>query len=355
MYGPRHVTTPVVVFASLVMLIACSTDAPTSSRAPREPLVVPEREIDLALTGPQPLTESEALAINDSGTAVGWGWTGGSGGDPRSALVWRPPAYHWESLPFPAGFEGPPPATPQANAISNDGIAGGHVCREGTVDTSSTRTVCYPVIWLDGQAEVLPGGEGDVLGICPCDGRVLVGYIIVDGVSHGAIWIHGLLFDIGVPATFRSAELVAIDEGDQLVGDAYTTDRPVAGSGSPFRWSSATGWVALQGDGPVHNVNTLRSAIGDNGTFWLRGAITSTEIGGFETVAINDSGVVVGTIAADNRPASAVAAIWQASTGWLELPSTAINPKPTDVNNRGQVVGIDTHRGPFALLWSTTM
>jgi hypothetical protein len=210
-------------------------------------------------------------------------------------------------------------------------------------------------MWLDGRAEILPGGEGDVLGICPCDGRVLVGYTIVDGVSHGAIWIHGLLFDVGVPAAYRSAELVAIDEGEQLVGNAYTTDRAAAGPATPFRWSSATGWVALHGDGPVYDVNALGSAIGDNGTLWLHGVEASTVIGGFETVAINDSGVVVGTIAAENGPASTVAAVWKESTGWRELLDDAINPKPHDVNNRGQVVGVETHRGPLALLWNTGM
>jgi hypothetical protein len=210
-------------------------------------------------------------------------------------------------------------------------------------------------MWVDGEAELLPGGEGEVLGICPCDGSVLVGYTVVDGVSHGAIWIHGLLFDIGVPATFRSAELVAIDEGEQLVGNAYTSDRPGGGPAKPFRWSSATGWVALQGEVPVYDVNALGSAIGAGGTLWSNGETTSTDIGGYETVAINDSGVVVGTIAAQGGPASTVAAVWKESTGWLELQDDAINPVPNDVNDRGQVVGVETHRGPIALLWGAAM
>jgi hypothetical protein len=340
-----------------VLALMCGTVVSCSSehRSPTEtPAVKPVgfRSIDLALSSSTPLFTSRANAINDSGVVVGWAAVNAA--DSTRAVVWRPPSYRAEFLPDQNAENGS-----SANGVGRDGVIGGQIgcARTGAVS-------CTPVYWRAGVLHVLDG-VGQVNAVCPCDSHTLVGQVVVNGALHGALWIDGVLIDIGTPQGVANAQLVSVSHGF-IVGNAFgdTLSDPALAVG--FRWSPSSGWTPLNGPPPfgassfVYDVNSSGTAVGlaTFGTLWLNGSNTATVIpddgdfgrGGLET-AINDSSVVAGIFTADGH-LYPVAAIWSQADGWTPIGGE-FNPRVTDINNSNQVVGYWAGDVPgfHALLW----
>ena len=208
-------------------------------------------------------------------------------------------------------------------------------------------------------------GVGQVNAVCPCDSHSLVGQVVVNGALHGALWIDGVLIDVGTPPGTANAQLVSVAHGF-VVGNAFddTVVDPHLSTG--FRWSPSSGWTRLIGPPAFENssfvsdVNSSGTAVGSAtfGTLWLNGSNTATVIpdegdfgmGGLET-AINDSSVVAGVFTAGGH-LYPVAAIWSQADGWTPIGGE-FNPRVTDINNSNQVVGYWAGDVPGfqALLW----
>ena len=340
-----------------VLALVCGTVVSCSSehRSPTEtPPVNPVgvKTIDLALTSSTPLFTSRANAINDSGVVVGWAAVNAV--DSTRAVVWRPPSYRAEFLPDQNAENGS-----SANGVGRDGVIGGQIGCARSAEVS-----CTPVYWRAGVLHVLDG-VGQVNAVCPCDSHTLVGQVVVNGALHGALWIDGVLIDVGTPHGFANAQLVSVAHGF-IVGNASddTLLNPTDGTG--FRWSPSSGWTRLTGPPPfesssfVFDVNSSGTAVGlaTFGTLWLNGSNTATVIPDDEDVgrgqletAINDSSVVAGVFTAAGHMFP-VAAIWSQSDGWRPI-GDEFNPRVTDINISNQVVGywagdVD---GFQALLW----
>jgi hypothetical protein len=343
---------PVFAFAVVcVSVISCSSE----HRSPTETLPVKPlgfRAIDLSFSTSSPLFSSRANAINDSGVVVGWAAVNAA--DSTRAVVWRPPSYRAEFLPDQNAENGS-----SANGVGRDGVIGGQIgCASGG------SVSCTPVYWRAGVLHVLDG-VGQVNAVCPCDSHTLVGQVVVNGAVHGALWIDGVLIDVGTPPGAVNAQLVSVAHGF-IVGNASgdTLFNPAVTGG--FRWSPSSGWTplfgasAFEGTSFVSDVNSSGTAVGSPtfGTLWLNGSNTPTVIPGegdfgngqFET-AINDSSVVAGIFTADGH-LYPVAAIWSQADGWTPIGGE-FNPRVTAINNSNEVVGYWAGDVPgfHALLW----
>jgi hypothetical protein len=319
------------VALTLALVCACSADRkmPTQS-APGGRI---SASINLGLTGPSPLRESRAFAVNDSGTVVG---DATLSGDAMKAIVWRPPTYAFAFLPdlAPQGVS----VASVANAIAEDGTIGGQAC-----DAAGS---CHPVFWRGGTLHVL-NGTGQVNAICPCDSHTMIGGVIVNGAEHGALWVDEVLIDVGVPAGFTNARLVSVAHGF-IVGNAFNNSSTFPDF-VPFRWAPTTGWTALTGGTDVRGVNSSGTAVGTRNTLWVNGSNTPTPIpDGIETTAINDSGVVAGLFQGTNP--FPVPALWTQSDGWTMI-GIDMFATVTAISNTGHVVGFTAHNGVNAILW----
>ena len=176
----------------------------------------------------------------------------------------------------------------------------------------------------------------------------MIGRVIVSGAAHGAIWEDEILIDVGTPSGFANAELVSVAHGF-IVGNAFNGTLAAPGTLSPFRWAPSTGWTALDGAGPVTDVNMNGTAVGPN-VMWANGTSAATPIpDGVETTAINDSGVVAGLFQGMNP--FAVPAIWTQAVGWTMIGND-MNATVTAINNSDMVVGFTHDQGEdFGQLW----
>ena len=145
----------------------------------------------------------------------------------------------------------------------------------------------------------------------------MVGALMVDGVQHAAVAIHGLPLDAGVPNGFVSSIFTAVANG-HIVGNA----RRANGSTAAFRWTPAGGWAMLPGGdfASVIDVNSHGDAIGrtpneDANAFWPGdgSAPTIEPVGNF--FALDDAGLVVGyaPITQFGPPAGK---LWHRDSGW---------------------------------------
>jgi len=110
---------------TLALVCACSADRTMPTAIP--PGSHMSASIRLDQTGPRPLRDSRALAINDSTIVVG---DAAPNGGAMRAIVWRPPTYTFEFLPDLAGEDdaGPFVAQSTAYAIAEDGTIAGQAC-----------------------------------------------------------------------------------------------------------------------------------------------------------------------------------------------------------------------------------
>jgi hypothetical protein len=312
---------------------ACGGDRLTEIAAPK-PLPHVTASVNLAFAdNTTPLFTSRALAINDLAVVVGA--AGVNPTDNLHAVVWRPPTYAFALLPD-LGAQG----SSSANAIGTDGTIGGEVC--------GADAACQPAYWRGDALHAL-GGFGRVNGVCPCDSHTLVGSTVVGSAVHGAIWEDELLIDVGLPAGYANAELVAVAHG-YIVGNAYMGAIPNIGTPTPFRWAPSSGWTPLTGSlGGVTDVNALGTAVGTQ-VLWENGSNTPTPLTTGQLAAVNDSGVVAGSFVMGSNPFS-VAGTWTQTTGWTQVGSD-MNPTVTDIDNAGAVVGYFHDQGEdFAMLW----
>jgi hypothetical protein len=312
-------------------VISCGPDrgSPTESPLP-QPVGV--THVDLTFSSSTPLFTSRANAINDSGVVVGSAAVNPS--DVPRAVVWRPSTYVVEFLPDQNAAGGS-----SAHGIGRDGVIGGEIgC--GTSGAIS----CTPVYWRDGTLHVLDG-VGQVNAVCPCDSHTLVGQVVVDGALHGALWIDGVLIDVGTPQNFADAQLVSVAHGF-IVGNAFHDSATDPAGATAFRWAPSSGWTRLDPGIPdqpaafAADVNSSGTAVGLSpvSVIWPNGSNTPTPLdeGGL-AAAINDSSVVAGSFRGGGHPFF-VAAIWTQTDGWTPIGGE-MNPVVTDINNSNQVVG----------------
>jgi hypothetical protein len=311
---------------SLAAVVSCSADhavAPTPT--PPTPHVSPS--IILGFNGTTPLYQSAGTAINDPGTVAGNAQP--TILDHQQAAVWGPPDYQLALLPDLGS------RSSTASSIGNDGTIGGRIC-----DSVFLQPPCHPVYWRNGVLHQL-GGLGEVNDVCPCDGHTLVGRTIVDGHDHGAIWEDDILIDVGAPAGFTDAALVAVARG-QIVGNAYLNTSGTPTHVRAFRWSPSTGWVGMgDTDAAVLDVNAQGSAVGAPDILWSNGSNTPVVIpGGGVVSAINDSAVVAGSCVPNppGSPSQFLPCEWTAASGWNPI-GTETFAGVADINNSNMAVG----------------
>lgn len=327
-----------IVLALAFGAMGCGRDRVAETTAPpTEPPV--SASLQLGLTGSTPLYQSQATAINDSGVVVGNAQL--TAVDRFQAVEWKPPQYLVTLLPGLTENE-----SSIATTISNDGTIGGTIC-----ESDDFTPPCHPVYWRNGELHQL-SGLGEVTDVCPCDGHTMVGYVIVNGLDHGALWVDDVLIDVGAPSGFTSGELVAISHG-HIVGNGLTTSLSDAHAEAPYRWSPAAGWVRLGGnvDSFASDVNASGTVVGGENDFWFDGSNSVTTFPGEGLpVAVNDSGVVAGRFrtgdALDYQPGE-----WTQGTSWVPLGNER-HVMVTGINNAGLAVGYASFNAlAYALLW----
>lgn len=291
-----------------LFLAACSADRSPTAPAPVEsPPGTVSSQIEIMTVEGTPVPYAIGRAINDSLLVVGI--ASKVSPDASRAVMWAPPAYAGEYLPESPGID-----FSEATDVSNDGTIVG-------VECASSLGGCVPTMWRGGAITHLTALD-TATDICPCDGDVVVGAALVDGVRHAAVTVQGLLLDAGVPDGFSASIFTAVAKG-HFVGNATRAD----GSTAAFRWTPSGGWVMLpDGDrARVFDVNSHGDAIGrttDGNAFWPGdGSSPIIEpIGTFE--AIDDAGRVVGEAPLGtgfpNPPQGAPdgGAFWRVDSGW---------------------------------------
>jgi hypothetical protein len=311
---------------AVLLLAACSGDRLTNiARTPSQP----QREITeggvLLNNSGSPATSLTVAAINDSGIVAG-SLTDGS---PQVATTWAPPNYNPTALLLPGDT-----GTSLATHVANDGTVLGKIC-DGAGQN------CRWVTWKDGT--VMPiTPAGDARDICPCDGQVVVGGLMVKGVQHPVIWTHGKLLDVGVPSGFASAEFIAVDEGF-MAGTAIKSN----GAPVPFRWSPQFGFQVLPTFGDAIDVNSSGTVlVDDDHVYPLGGAPiafpTTLETGALSmATALNDSGWVAGvwTLVAEDALPPPEAGAWKIGTN-IVLPMGGEGSQALDINNAGFEIGV---------------
>ena len=309
-------------------LAACSADrSPTAPRPASETPPQGTSRDEIMTIGGAPVTSVEGHAVNDSGVMVG---TVFNASPPLNGpAIWTPPDYTGELLPTTPGM-----GFADATDIANDGTVLGLECEKSGVG-------CVPTVWRDGAITHITALD-TATALCPCDGEVVVGSSIVDGLRHATMMIHGLVLDGGVPDGFTSSIFTAVSHG-HFVADATRAD----GSTAAFRWSPSGGWVMLpEGDhASVRDVNSRGDAIGgtpDGNAFWPGdgSAPVIEPIGTFE--AVDDSGLVVGEaplgIGFPNPepPDVSGGAFWRSGSGW-ESEGLAFS-RWVDINSWGMFI-----------------
>ena len=310
---------------AVLLLAACSSDRLTNiAKTPSAPQgEITEGGLLLNHAG-SPATNLTVAAINDSGIVAG-SLTDGS---PQVATTWAPPIYNPTTLPLPGDT-----GTSLGTRVSNDGTVLGKTC-------DSLGQHCRWVTWKNGTITPITP-QGDARDICPCDGQVIVGGLMVDGVQHPVIWTHGKVFDAGVPSGFTSAEFTAVDEGF-MAGTAESKTAVV-----PFRWSPQFGFQMLPTSGNAIDVNSSGTVlVDDNNVYPLGGspiAIPSDLSKGALSMAtaLNDSGVVAGIFMfqGDDALPPPSAGEWKIGTAFA-LPRGPEGSQALDINNAGFEIGV---------------
>jgi len=325
---------------TVLLLAACSSDRLTSvAKVPPPPAHLTVNRTSLLNNSGSPATTYTLGGINEPGVVAG----SLIDGSRQVATIWSPPGYKPTALPLP-GDTGISIGT----RIANDGTVLGKIC-------DSTGQACRWVTWKNGTiTPVTP--QGDARDICPCDGQVIVGGLMVDGVQHPVVWTHGKVLDPGVPPGFTSAEFVAVDEG--FMAATAVGPRGTA----PFRWSPQFGYQTLPvtgGNVAALDVNALGTVLADdNHVYPLGGPALAfpTLFGSLafsDATAISDSNWVSGVWML--RPPDALppptAGVWKvgtASVDSLVALGFDFGSRAIDINNAGLVLGIDPADAPRA-------
>ena len=227
-----------LVLGTILATIACASDralAPTSGHAGQVSGIPAELIADYTLVYLP--GKGRAIALNDSGDVVGTPLFG-------PGILWHGAAHDTTLLPIhPA-------------AIANDGTVAGVI--DGHAAT-----------WKNGRVTILDTATSVAFAICKCETATVVGAVMVNGVSHAAIWVDGIRIDAGVPPNSDLAEFVAIG-GGFLVGNAsFNVLNPSPGAPGytePYSWSPAEGWVRLRhgpvSDSRIVSINSHGVAVG---------------------------------------------------------------------------------------------
>ena len=317
---------------TVILLAACSGDRLTSV-AKVSPPQKPLGDIGGLLLNHSgsKATVLTVSAINDSSVVVG-SLTDGS---PQVATIWSPPDFKPTALPLPGDT-----GISFGTRIANDGTVLGQIC-------DSLNQHCRWVTWKNGTiTPVTP--QGDARGICPCDGQVIVGGLMVDDVQHAVVWTHGKVLDVGVPPGFKSAEFTAVDEGF-MAGAAVDT----RGGLVPFRWSPQFGFQILPTLGHALDVNSSGTVLVDDGRVYPLGGSpigfpSDLETGAFYLgTALNDSGWVAGVFqfAGDDELPPPQAGAWNIKTGKVVPSDAAFGSQAIDINNAGVEIGQGDENG----------
>lgn len=325
-------TAAVAQVLTVLLLAACSGDRLTSIGKVLPPTVHGSFQGGILLDNSgAPATQLTVAAINDPGVVAG-SLTDGS---PQIATTWAPPDYKPTTLPLP-GDTGISAGT----RIANDGTVLGRIC-------DSLGQHCRWVTWKNGTITPVDP-QGDARDICPCDGQVIVGGLMVDAVQHPVIWTHGKLLDVGVPTGFASAEFIAVDEGF-MAGTAVRAN----GAEVPFRWSPQFGFQVLPTFGQALDVNASGTVLVDDDHVYPLGGPpiafpTTLETGAFSMgTALNDSGWVAGvwTLVAEDALPPPQAGAWKIGTD-IVLPVAGEFSQALDINNAGFEIGQGDDTGP---------
>ncbi|MGH7649724.1 MAG: hypothetical protein ACREND_16545 [Gemmatimonadaceae bacterium] len=317
-------TAAVARVLTALVLAACSGDrltnvARTPSPPERETL---QRDILLNNSG-SPAEELTVAAINDSNVVTG-SLTDGS---PQVATIWTPPNYNPTALPLPGDT-----GTSLGTRIANDGTVLGKIC-------DSAAQHCKWVTWKNGTiTPVTP--QGDARDICPCDGPVIVGGLMVGGVQHAVIWTHGKLLDVGMPPGSTGAEFVAVDEG-------FMAGNATGPGGGTFRWSPQFGFQMLPGADTALDVNSSGTVLVSNDRVYPLGGPpiafpTDFETGNFSMgTALNDSGWVAGvwTLRAVEQLPPPTAGAWKIGTDNVVQVNAGEGSQGLDINNSDVEIG----------------
>ena len=316
---------------TVLLLAACGGDRLTSiAKVPPPPPHLTINRIELLDNSGFPATELTVGGINETGVVAG----SLTDRAPQIATIWIPPDYKPTALPLP-GDTGISVGT----RIANDGTVLGKIC-------DSLGQHCRWVTWKNGTiTPVTP--KGDARDICPCDGQVIVGGLMVDGVQHPVIWTHGKLLDVGVPAGFESAEFIAVDEGF-MAGTAVRGTTPSV----PFRWSPQFGFQMLPTFGSALDVNASGTVLVDDDHVYPLGGSpvafpTTFETGAFsDGTAISDSNWVSGvyTLREEDAEPPPQAGAWKIGTDSV-LPLNGFTSQGLDINNAGLVLGVNFDNG----------
>lgn len=312
---------------TVVLLAACSGDRLTNVGKVQPP--PPQRSTfeggPLLDHSGNPAAELTVAAINEPGVVAG-SLTDGS---PQIATIWTPPDYKPTALPLPGDT-----GISMATHIANDGTVLGKIC-------DSLSQHCHWVTWKNGTITAVTP-EGDVTDICPCDGQVLVGGLMVNGNEHAVIWTHGKLLDVGVPPGFQAAAFTAVNEGFMAGSAAGNRPSPV-----PFRWSPQFGFQMLPTIGDAVDVNASGTVLVDDDNVYPLGGPPipfprESEFGDFFFgTAINDSGWVAGVyeLRADDAEPPPQAGAWKIGTNTVLPVSAGFYSQGLDINNAGFEIG----------------
>src|ERR1051325_3115076 len=290
---------------SLVALIALALVGATPVSAAPAPYIF----TDLGVLGG---LDSRGWALNDRGQVVGHADTeAGSGHVGFHGFLWSPdvPNGTTGTIVDLGALRGDTIST--AYGINDQGlVVGASMSR----DSGGTRGFIY-----DGAMHELAGtGYG-----INASGQV-VGESIVSGIPHPYLWIpsnssaaKGRNYDLGVPAGSPGASAVAINSNGSVTGGFY----------DPDYFGHAFVWIPSTPNGTTGNMTALIEPAGVINSF---------------TQAINDSGLIVGTM---NNRVTDRAFVYDTSMHDLGTLAGGTYSFGYGINSGGDIVGYSEVRG----------
>lgn len=178
-------------------------------------------------------------------------------------------------------------------------------------------------IWERGMTTFLPRlpGSDDFVttAVAINDRGVVAGMSGTMEVRRAVIWKEGEVIALDLPADTTDSEALAINNFDQVIGNAYG-----AGSVAPFVWSSGTTTVlqppAGATDSAVWSINDWGAIVGDSTMS------TGSEV--HATLWVSGQGHDLNTLVAEHEP----------------LRDQIILTRAFYINERGQIVAYGSHR-----------
>ena len=313
------------LFATLGLALLASAAGAVSPAAAQEPIRI----------GTLGGVFSTLWAVNNKGAAVGWSdvtWT-----DSEHAILWQD-----GQLIDPGALPGD--TVSRAFGINDLGQVVGL-----SVNNDGLSRIVRPVLWQQGQAIELPGGEG-----CAATAINNLGHF---GFRCGAwIWRDGERVNLGVLPGYGRADIAALNDADVAVGTMYNN----TGGSTAFKWKNGVltdlGALARGTRSAATAVNARGQVAGYVGSgavddsepvIWHRHTVTP--LGGRWGVfrgrawGINDRGDVVGSGYFVDGSGSGPF-VWSRGRFRFLNPYFVLS----DINERRTVVGRDTELGTTA-------